>query len=158
MTRKQVWQYRCGYCGKRGLSSGAMGRHEKRCTLNPDRICGVCAYCKKEQPKLYDLLAMLPKADPSRIAWPKVDWVAETLSPESKAAEDAVKAYREGLREQVKKVWDDLYQASDECPACTLAALRQSGCAPVVDWWKFKDDLKETMCCENDRQAHNGYY
>jgi len=39
MTRRQVWQYRCEFCGKRGLSSGHMKAHEKSCTANPERVC-----------------------------------------------------------------------------------------------------------------------
>ena len=35
--------YYCDYCKKKkGLSASAMTLHERHCTLNPNRICGVC--------------------------------------------------------------------------------------------------------------------
>jgi hypothetical protein len=110
-----------------------------------------------------DMLAILPKADPVRIAWPNhMEWEADGATPESKAAEDATKAYRSELREQVLKVWRELKDAANGCPACILAAMRQSGVAPVVDWWKFKDELKSWMDDTNqakmDREVGYGNY
>ena len=34
--------YYCDFCKKHGLSSGHLQQHEKHCTNNPKRICGVC--------------------------------------------------------------------------------------------------------------------
>ena len=34
--------YYCGFCRKKGLSSGAMQSHEKHCTANPHRECRMC--------------------------------------------------------------------------------------------------------------------
>jgi len=42
MTKKKVWQYKCGYCGKKNYAAGHMKRHEERCTMNPHRFCGMC--------------------------------------------------------------------------------------------------------------------
>ena len=39
MTKRQTWQYRCDFCGKRGLSASHMTVHERHCTANPNRIC-----------------------------------------------------------------------------------------------------------------------
>ena len=39
MKKYQVWRYECEFCGKKMLSGGWMGRHEKGCTANPNRIC-----------------------------------------------------------------------------------------------------------------------
>ena len=53
MVRKQVWQYRCDFCGKRGLSGGHMKAHEKHCTANPERICRFHKHCEDPvQPNL----------------------------------------------------------------------------------------------------------
>jgi hypothetical protein len=49
VTKKQVWQYRCEFCGKRGYSAGHMTAHEKRCTANPNRICRMHVYYEKPQ-------------------------------------------------------------------------------------------------------------
>lgn len=34
--------YYCEYCNKHGLRSDAMEKHEKHCTLNPNRECRLC--------------------------------------------------------------------------------------------------------------------
>ena len=34
--------YYCEFCNKHGLSAGAMTKHEKHCTANPDRVCRLC--------------------------------------------------------------------------------------------------------------------
>lgn len=34
--------YYCEYCGKKMFVRKAMERHEKRCTRNPNRSCGMC--------------------------------------------------------------------------------------------------------------------
>lgn len=42
MKTKRVNRYYCDYCKKQGGSASHISRHEKRCTMNPDRECGVC--------------------------------------------------------------------------------------------------------------------
>ena len=42
MIKKKMWRYYCEFCGKGGCSSSHMRKHEKHCTLNPDRNCGFC--------------------------------------------------------------------------------------------------------------------
>lgn len=34
-------KYKCDFCNRRSTKS-AMERHEKRCYLNPDRVCDAC--------------------------------------------------------------------------------------------------------------------
>lgn len=153
MTRKQVWQYRCDFCGrKKLLSAGAMDMHEKRCTMNPNRICGMCAMEKVSQPDISSLVEILPTVDRVRILWPKeMKYDENGPCGTSAIEEENTRKYRDELRAAVKAVWDDLEQAANECPACILAAIRQSGCAPVVDWWKFNDARKAAMDAYNDR-------
>jgi hypothetical protein len=42
MKRKKKWVYYCEFCKKHYLSAASMAIHEKICTLNPDRGCGMC--------------------------------------------------------------------------------------------------------------------
>jgi len=35
-------RYYCDYCSKGNGSPSAMKRHESGCTLNPNRVCGMC--------------------------------------------------------------------------------------------------------------------
>jgi hypothetical protein len=36
-------RYYCDHCNKGNGSPSAMRRHERGCTLNPQRVCGMCA-------------------------------------------------------------------------------------------------------------------
>ena len=42
MTFKIVKRYYCDFCKKSGCSASSMKTHEKKCGLNPERICGLC--------------------------------------------------------------------------------------------------------------------
>lgn len=42
MRTKMVKRHWCDFCNKAGLSASAMARHEKHCTMNPNRACRVC--------------------------------------------------------------------------------------------------------------------
>lgn len=90
LTKKQVWQYRCDHCGKRNLSAGHMGRHEKHCTANPERACRVHAYFSQPQ-----------------LAVTELRMAINTMLPDC------------GMGK--------LRELAGNCPACILAALRQSG-------------------------------
>jgi hypothetical protein len=48
VVKKNV--YYCEYCKKRSLASFSMKRHEKRCTMNPKRQCGVCKLLGNTEP------------------------------------------------------------------------------------------------------------
>lgn len=52
MRAMKRWRYYCDHCRKVGGSRSAMEKHERGCTANPARICGVCAACEVEQPDL----------------------------------------------------------------------------------------------------------
>lgn len=49
-------RYYCDHCNKGNGSPSAMRRHERGCTLNPQRICGMCA-------KLADEVEGVPSRD-----------------------------------------------------------------------------------------------
>jgi hypothetical protein len=59
MRTKRVNRYYCDFCKKSGCSGGHIRKHERGCTRNPDRVCGMCAKAKLEQkptPALLDAL------------------------------------------------------------------------------------------------------
>lgn len=60
MRVKKVNRYYCEFCKKSGQSASHISKHEKRCTLNPNRHCGMCAMLENEQPGIKDLLSVLP--------------------------------------------------------------------------------------------------
>ena len=83
MIRVKRWRFYCEHCGKSSGSGGHLSRHEKRCTANPDRRCGMCG-----KGGIVGLIEALGNGD------------------------------EDGL--------DRLREATDGCPACMLAAIRQS--------------------------------
>lgn len=112
MKTKKVNRYYCDHCGKGGGAAGHMRRHEERCTLNPQRVCGMCRFDKRAPKPLAELVAMLP--DPEKY----------------KKCDDHVNLDCDsyiGLVEAAKTAWPALKEAADECPACMLAAVRQAG-------------------------------
>jgi hypothetical protein len=42
MKKFKAWRYKCEYCGKIGGSKYHMAKHERGCTKNPNRVCGLC--------------------------------------------------------------------------------------------------------------------
>jgi hypothetical protein len=42
MRQVKRWRYYCDFCNKAGGQKAAMIKHEKGCTLNHDRVCGLC--------------------------------------------------------------------------------------------------------------------
>src|SRR4030043_432696 len=100
MKRKQVWRYYCDFCKKKTLSAGAMTIHEKHCTMNPNRDCRMCNYNGNSGSRpMNELLTLLP----------------HDLNYEKEAYEDRINASLPELRE-----------ATNNCPACIMAALRQA--------------------------------
>jgi hypothetical protein len=105
-----------------------MQRHEERCTMNPNRYCGMCAYAGNVQPDLKDLIALLPKID----HYSPSDAVVDTYSD---------------LWVDLDEAFEKLQKAApDGCPACILAALRQAN-IPVhmAPNWDFEQACKDFL-------------
>ena len=132
MKRKKVWRYYCDHCKKSGCSGGWISRHEKRCTANPDRVCGFCRLADIDQVPIHVLTDTIH----DEMA------VSEPISV-AEAAANAVKALRD---------------KTEGCPACILAAIRQSGLRPGVINFDFKSEAAAWFSCYNNEQAKDGYY
>ena len=63
MKKVKRWRYYCDYCKKSGASGGHMARHEKSCTMNPNRTCLMCQYGNNDQAEMPDLLEALKIAN-----------------------------------------------------------------------------------------------
>lgn len=59
MKRKKVWRYYCEHCGKSGCSGGHIAKHERGCTANPERVCGMCRAAELDQQSLATLIGAL---------------------------------------------------------------------------------------------------
>lgn len=133
MRRKQVWRYYCDHCKKSGCSASHLAKHERGCTANPNRACGVCAKIELSSRPLPELIAFVRakathgesiEGDPHGSSL----WVAN----------DAVKQLRE---------------MADNCPACMLAALRQSNAFAGSQDFNFKAELNSLWSDYNEEHA-----
>ena len=99
MKAKKRWRYYCDYCKKAGGSAHYIKKHERGCTANPNRICGYCEVSGDEQVDINDLTEVLIR-------------FAETLDPKNDNDWSLAIA--------------KLEEMTGNCPACVLAAIRQS--------------------------------
>ena len=123
MTPKVVTLWYCGFCKKKTFMKYAMDRHERHCTANPDRICLMCEMAQICQQPMADLLKIL---EPSRYGDSSEGYLPDGHT------------YRNRL--QFDK---ELRVATEGCPACILAALRQVQPPAEVDMdfkWKEESD------------------
>lgn len=121
MRKVQRWRYYCDHCKKAGGSSGHMARHERGCTANPNRVCGVCAK-----------LGLTPEPLQNLVAFVRSRAVGHN---------DPVSDYDWSTIDQ--KSIDELREKAAQCPCCMLAALRQTGAHPQWDAkFEFKEELK----------------
>jgi hypothetical protein len=138
---KLVKRYWCDFCNKAGLSAGAMSKHERHCTLNPNRQCRVCAMV----------------ADARRADW-KPSTLAELVSLlPSKASlfqeNDYHGDYFADTDGTLKAAIPVLREASGDCPACMMAAIRQAGIpVPLADGFDFSAEMKQIWADINQRQ------
>ena len=128
-------RYYCDHCKKAGGSSGHMKRHEAGCTANPARVCGVCRAAGISAQPLPDLIALARKLATWHVGFEEEGPAHGSLDAE------AMKALRE---------------AADNCPACILAALRQSRCGSSE--FQFKSELLKLWAEVNEAKADGEEY
>ena len=101
MKRSLAWRFTCEHCGKNGYSGGHMARHESACTKNPNRVCRMCKEAGEKQRPIAALMEALAPCNGH--------------NPMNEASAATIKA-----------AVDDLRELANGCPACMLAAIRQS--------------------------------
>lgn len=104
MRSKQVWRYWCDHCRKGGCQRAAMAKHERGCTLNPARECGMCKAGRRHGQPLATLCA-----------------VARNNAEELRSLDDTTPCATPD------EVVARLFDYAEGCPACVFAALRQAG-------------------------------
>ncbi len=128
MKTKRVNRYYCDFCKKSGCSAGHMKKHESRCTLNPNRECGVCRLGNqwRRPVPMTELLAILPDV---------VAFNGDPTCIDEIATGKAVAAVLPKLR-----------AATANCPACIFAALRQKGIPPsIVPGFDFQQEMNDLL-------------
>lgn len=143
-TKKQVWQYKCDFCGKKNYSASHMKRHEEHCTKNINRKCRMCEMAGTEN-NLTNLMNIL--SDPQ---YGKVEtyWNSGVFEESPFALENS---------ETIKREIEILKIAADGCPACVLAAIRLKNINVRATNFDFKSECKVFWGGVNDR-AERGFY
>lgn len=137
MTTKKVNRYYCDFCKKSGGSAGHIKRHEKHCTNNINRECGVCKNAlDKGQSDLTKLIKILPDAK---------EYLVEDYSQPDR------------LKVDINKAILILRKESGGCPACMLAALRLSRIPLYLCDFDFKKEMADMWADINNKQQENDY-
>jgi hypothetical protein len=145
MKSKPVTRYECDYCGKRGYSASHMAKHEKHCTLNPNRQCRVCQHVDMPLEKsITEVLALLPKSDGFKLPPESLGYLDIPLFDDLTDYESWGNACYEIVQEYT------------DCPACTLAILRQAGTHPSCTEFDYKAQMKELWQAVNEEQDYSG--
>jgi hypothetical protein len=103
VRQQKRWRYYCDHCRKSGGSKSHMAAHERGCTANPQRVCGICAKAEFQPKPLAELIEFVQGA--------AVDW-------------EAMQGVEYGTLNKAGLI--ALRQLADGCPVCTFAALRQA--------------------------------
>ena len=114
--------YYCEACGKHGLTK-AIERHEKSCTLNPDRECNLCDRSSGYlRPLLDDYQSRFILFE-----FRPADFTGRSISEDAWGFDTRIiPIYREPL--SIDLILGDV----DNCPICTLAVIRTLG----LTFWK----------------------
>lgn len=140
MKTKTVKRYYCDFCKKSGQSAGHMRRHEESCTLNWHRVCGVCKILfemdrETSQKRMGTLLAVLNAPAIRQLSINEIG----TLIVEDYSWLDLA----------------DLRAATNNCPACIMATIRQAGIPlPAVSGFDFAGEMKAIFACRNEMDAN----
>ena len=127
MITKKVNRYWCEFCGKQGGSKGHIAKHEKSCTMNPNRICRVCKMVQGKQKPIAKLTAFFAGIKPDLSP-------CENLPPAT---------YSSGMIDKVNQGVKELREFCDNCPACIMAALRQSKIpVPMVSEFNWGKEMQ----------------
>lgn len=145
MRTKKVNRYFCDFCKRSGGSAYHMRRHEVGCTANPERECGMCEPGGYDAAELPALVALLPDGHEAQrhidiaenAPLDRADGLGGPFLWSERVA--CVGVLESEITQAVVVALPALREAATECPACMLAALRQSGCARFSDFdWKVE--------------------
>ncbi len=110
MRAVKRWRYYCDYCGAVKGHKSVMEKHERRCTLNPDRECGFCILADGVSTEFKGLLVL-----------------AEIAAPQTKGPDTNFLGIVDAL-ESNGEAWLKVYrEITNNCPGCILALIRQHG-------------------------------
>lgn len=130
--------YYCDFCKKHGLAAGHMSRHEKRCTKNPVRDCGMC-----------DRMGGAP--DDVILAVRKAKAILESHENEGGGFNGE---YCGEFQDKINKIKKEV-----DCPACMFSVLRF---ALEDNFWplnyNFNDEVTDYWKKQHEEEIINEMY
>lgn len=133
MKTKLVTRYICEFCGKKNYSRQHMEKHELHCTMNPHRVCGMCKIAEHDQQNLEAIKTAIPEVP--ELPTGEIDIFGTIYKP----VDDAMPRIRE---------------LAGNCPACTLAALRQQKIPiPAIHAFNFTKECEAFWIDINDAKS-----
>lgn len=133
MKTKTATRYYCDYCERSSDSASHMARHEKHCTMNPERQCRVCGFLELHQKPMIVLRGCFPI---------KTDVMVQDEFGYTVTYLGSLKI-GEGLTK--------LRELTENCPACILATIRQSGIpVPAVEGFDFMAEMAAAWTSFNE--------
>ena len=139
MKTKVKKVYYCEHCSKHGLTAGAIGKHEKYCTANPDRECRMCEINSEVNDlESNDLKALIEKYKTIAVNQSKIGEFGEYVN-----GEDVITT-------------NTLMGDTNGCPACALAIIRQ---AEIFTEFRYKDEIRKfwKVVRENEQKEEERY-
>ena len=132
MKEKIVKRFYCDFCKKANLQKRAMFLHEKHCTMNPNRTCRLCEKINGGHGKeMNELLEILP--DPANVN--SITWHLDNHEEYYSIIND--------FNSELTLAMPKLREATDNCPICIMAALRQKKISvPSVEDFKYKEEVQ----------------
>ena len=140
MITKTVKMHYCEFCKKKGQRSDIIKKHERGCTNNPNRICGMCKLADEDTEQITPMEAV------------KLIDVTKIEDNE----------YSITVSCSIKRL-----QKETTCPACILAALRYlskvHSTSEVSAWvnqeekFVFKDEVASLWAEVNDAAQREEY-
>jgi len=128
--------YYCDFCKKKGLSGGAISKHEKHCTGNVNRTCRMCGNSHRMNiPELVKELKLRFRVLPEN----------ERKWDEESTAQELIEWHSSKIT--LKEIED----YSEGCPSCTLTIIRGLNILPyedfgfnykqeVASWWEMVNE------------------
>jgi hypothetical protein len=119
----------CDHCKKSSGTGAAMTKHERGCTNNPERVCGMCAFAGLDAKPLPELKAfVLAHSERDEGIFDKREYGVLKL--------ESIASFKE---------------LAGDCPACMFAAMRQTTTFfPSAHEFKLKDEMRKVLAECND--------
>lgn len=138
MKINKVNRYTCDFCGKHKYSASHMKKHEEVCTKNPERKCRCCRFVDGTTKSIKDLIPILPNPNDYK---------------------DEFRGFSDELTKEANAGLVGLRLATDDCPACIMAAIRQAGIpVTLVTDFHYKEELESVTQEYWSQQTLNDHY